>query len=84
MPREPHSPHRYLQGEMERWWMSASNTSLGCSTGQWVPAGGPLCRFLRPAASRLDTRATGKVCSHLAARASRCAGAWPRGSSSAE
>ena len=26
-------PHRYLQGEMERWWMSASSTSPGCSKG---------------------------------------------------
>lgn len=26
-------PHRYLQGEMERWWTSASSTSPGCSTG---------------------------------------------------
>lgn len=83
VPREP-SPHRYRQGEMERWWMSASSTSSGCSTGHWVPAGGLSCHFLRPTASRLDTRATGKVCSHLAARASRCVGAWPRGSSSAE
>lgn len=79
----PHA-HRYLQGEMERWWMSASSTSSGCRTWHWIPPGDPACRFLRPAASRLDTRATGKACSHLAARAKRCGGAWPRDSSSAE
>ena len=83
VPREAR-PHRYLQGEMERWWTSASSTSSGCGTGHWFPAGGPACRLLRPAASRLDTSAAGNACSHLAAHASRWGGAWPRGSSSAE
>jgi hypothetical protein len=70
-------PHRYLQGEMERWWVSASNTSSGRSMGHWVPTGDSLCCLLWPTASRLDTRATGKARSHLALRASRCGGTWP-------
>lgn len=47
------------------------------------PGRGPYAASV-PTASRLDTRATGNACSHLAARASRCGGRGLRGSSSAE
>lgn len=76
--------HRYLQGEMERSWVSAWSTCWGFSVGHCVLAKGTSCGFLGLAASRLGTRATGRACSHLALRASRCGGTWPWGSSSAE